>query len=506
MAKHTRSNSLLQVTRILLLITASLVINACQDFLEVPLQGTLTQNDFPTNATDALAATNAIYHIMREAQYHTGLFPIDDILSDDAYKGSNPDDAASTVGPYENFVMFPTDDWFANWWNTLYKGVLRANVVIEYVPQIDMDETLRNRYVGEAKFMRALFYFDLVKAYGGVPLVTKTAPDFTQGRATKEEIWTLIEQDLTEAIQALPVRTDYPAKEAGRATKGAAQALLGKAHLYQKEFTLATPLFDAVISSGLYDLEVDFDDANGIDGEFGVESVFEIGAVDGLLEGIENGTNYYANVQGVRGTPNRGWGFNRPSLELQAAFEANDPRLESTVIYLGEVLDGVTITGDGPTLDETRNANGDLIEIECYNQKVWTPGQIVAPTQGHNRRLIRFADVLLMAAEAHNENGNSATALTYLNRVRLRAREGNAALLPDVIVTDKALLQARILQERRVELALEGHRFWDLIRTGNAPAVLGPLGFITGKHELFPIPQSEIDLTQQRLDQNPNWD
>lgn len=506
MTMHTLLTHLMKVTRILLLIAVGLGMNACQDFLEVPLQGTLTQSDFPTNTSDALAATNAVYHIMREAHYHTGLFPIDDILSDDAYKGSNPDDAATTVGTYENFAMFPTDEWFSNWWNVLYRGVLRANVVIEYVPEIEMDEALRNRYIGEAKFMRALFYFDLVKAFGGVPLVTKTAPDFTQGRATKEEIWTLIEQDLTDAIQALPLRTAYPAKEAGRATQGAAQALLGKAHLYQGEFTLAAPLFDAVISSGLYDLEPDFDDANGIDGEFGIESVFEIGAVDGLLEGIENGTNYYANVQGVRGTPNRGWGFNRPSLELQAAFEANDPRLESTVIYLGEVLDGVTISGDGPTPDETRNGNGDLIEIECYNQKVWTPGQIVAPTQGHNRRLIRFADVLLMAAEAHNENGNAGLALTYLNRVRLRAREGNAALLPDVSVTDKALLRTRILQERRVELALEGHRFWDLVRTGNASVVLGPLGFITGKHELFPIPQAEIDLTQKRLDQNPNWD
>jgi hypothetical protein len=379
-------------------------------------------------------------------------------------------------------------------------------VVIEYVSEIEMDQALRARYVGEAKFMRALFYFDLVKAYGGVPLVTSTAPDFTQVRATADEIWTLIEQDLTEAIEALPLKTEYPADEAGRATKGAAQALLGKAHLYQNEFVDAALLFDAVITSGLYDLEPDFDNANSVAAEFGVESVFEIGAVDGLLEGIENGTNFYANVQGVRGTPNRGWGFNRPSLELQAAFEANDPRLESTVIYLGEVLDSVTISGDGPTPDETRNENGDLIEIECYNQKVWTPGQVVAPTQGHNRRLIRFADVLLMAAEAHNENGNSTTALTYLNRVRMRAREGNAAILPDVTVTDKALLKASILQERRVELALEGHRFWDLVRTGNAPAVLGPLGFIAGKHELFPIPQSEIDLTQQRLDQNPNWD
>jgi starch-binding outer membrane protein, SusD/RagB family len=489
-----------------ILICVGLIVNSCQDFLDVPLQGKLTQSDFPTSAKDALMATNAIYLTQRDALYHTGLFPIDDIMSDDARKGSNPDDQASTIGPYDNFVMFPSDPWFANWWNTLYQGVLRANVVIQYVPLISMDATLRDRYVGEAKFLRALFYFDLVKAWGGVPLTTTAEPNFTINRASKEDVWDLIEQDLKDAIASLPDRDQYPVAEAGRATAGAAHALLGKAHLYQGEFSDAAQELEAVINSGLYDLEPDFDNANSVIGEFGVESVYEIGAVDGDKEGTENGTSFYANVQAVRGTPNRGWGFNRPSLDLIASFEANDPRLASTVIYLGEVLDGVTIAGDGGTPNETKNSNGVLIEIECYNQKVWTPGQIVAQSQGHNRRLIRFADVLLMAAEALNENNNPTQALIYLNRVRQRAREGNNSILPDITVTNKGLLRDIILQERRVELALEGHRFWDLVRTGKAPTVLGPLGFTTGKHELFPIPQAEIELTQNRLAQNPGWE
>ena len=499
-------NEINNQVRAIILIAFVLISNSCQDFLDVPLQGKLTQSDFPTTASDALAATNAIYLTQRDASYHTGLFPIDDIMSDDARKGSNPDDQGATIGPYDNFVMFPTDPWFANWWNTLYQGILRANVVIEYVPSISMDGTLKARYVGEAKFLRALFYFDLVKAWGGVPIITSPEPDFTLTRKTKEEVWELIEQDLTDAIASLPTRDGYPAEEAGRATQGAAQALLGKAHLYQGEFSDAAQFLEDVITSGKYDLESDFDDANSVDGEFGVESVYEIGAVDGDLEGTENGTSFYANVQGVRGTPNRGWGFNRPSLDLQATFEPGDPRLESTVIYLGEVLDGVTISGDGNTPDETRDENDVLIEIECYNQKVWTPGQIVAPTQGHNRRLIRYADVLLMAAEAFNENNNPTQALDYLNEVRERAREGNGAILPDITETNKDLLRGIILQERRVELALEGHRYWDLIRTGNAPTVLGPLGFVTGKNELFPIPQTEIDLTQGALEQNPGWE
>jgi hypothetical protein len=176
------------------------------------------------------------------------------------------------------------------------------------------------------------------------------------------------------------------------------------------------------------------------------------------------------------------------------------------VIYLGETLDGITILGDGPTPDETRDDNDELIEIECYNQKVWTPGVTVPPSFGHNRRILRYADVLLIAAEALNENGNSGDALKYLNNVRERARGGNIAILPDIAETNKDVLRDIILEERRHELALEGHRFWDLVRTGKAESVLGPLGFVAGKNELLPVPQNEIDLTQKTITQNPGWE
>jgi starch-binding outer membrane protein, SusD/RagB family len=146
-----------------------------------------------------------------------------------------------------------------------------------------------------------------------------------------------------------------------------------------------------------------------------------------------------------------------------------------------------------------------VIEIECYNQKVWYPGTNTITQWGHNRRLIRYADVLLIAAEALNENNKPAGALLYLNQVRERAREGNLSILPDITETNKDALRDIILDERRHELAMEGHRFWDLIRTGKASSVLGPLGFVPGKHELLPIPQNEIDIAQGTLIQNPNW-
>lgn len=179
--------------------------------------------------------------------------------------------------------------------------------------------------------------------------------------------------------------------------------------------------------------------------------------------------------------------------------------MDLTIIDLGEVLDGVLILGDGSTPDFTYDNDGNIIERECYNQKVWIPGTSTDTQFGHNRRLMRFSDVLLMAAEAANENNKPAEAHIYINRVRARARHGNAAILPDITETNKDALRNIILNERRYELALEGHRFWDLVRTGKAPQVLGPLGFVSGKHELLPIPQNEIDLSQGTLTQNPNW-
>jgi len=487
----------LQVSALLFLLPVS-----CDNFLEKPLQGKLTQENFPTSASDALLATNGVYNIMLNSSFHFGLFPIMDIMSDDARKGSNPDDQGSTIGPFDRFAHIATESNLSRWWNTLYEGIKRANVVIEKVPDIVMEENLRNRYVGEASFLRAMFYFDLVRAWGEVPVVTTTIPILGIERSTVGEVYDLIEQDLLVAINGLPEKSDYAAADLGRATKGAAKGLLAKVYLFQNDFVNAEKYALEVVSSAQYDLMPDFVDANSKSGEFGIESVFEIGAIG--FEGT--GGDQYGNVQGVRGTPNRGWGFNRPTLDLMASFEDNDPREDKTIIFLGEVLDGIPIQGDGPTLDETKDSNGNLIEIECYNQKVWTPGNNVPSQFDHNRRILRYADILLMAAEALNENNKPAEALVQLNKVRERARGGNNAILLDITETAKDALRDIILHERRVELALEGHRFWDLVRTGKAESVLGPLGFVSGKHELLPVPQTEMDLTQNIWDQNPGWE
>lgn len=489
-------------TTVYTLILATLLLQTgCSDFLEINPQGELTQESFPTTPADALLATNAVYATLRTWHYHSGGYPILDIMSDDSRKGSNPNDQLNTLGPYDNYTFNATQDGLDRWWPTLYQGIKRANVVIEYVPQINMDTTLQNRYVAEARFLRALYYFDLVRAWGGVPKITSTTPPKKVPRASAEEIYDLIQSDLIFAMNHLPERSMQQTNDIGRATAGAAKSLMAKVCLFRHDFINAEKWALEVITSLEYDLEPNFADANSQAGEHGIESVFEIGAME--TEGVIG--NQYANTQGVRGTPNRGWGFNRPTENLRNSFEPGDPRLDATIIDIGEVLDGVTIVGDGTTPDITTDSHGNIIERECYNQKVWIPGNNVNTQFGHNRRLIRFADVLLMAAEALNENNKADDALTHLNRVRARARGGNNSVLPDITITDKDQLRDIILNERRHELALEGHRFWDLVRTGKAEQILGPLGFITGQHELLPIPQTEMDLSQGTFSQNPNW-
>jgi hypothetical protein len=485
----------------IILMAFLLVTAGCEDFLQKDPQGELTQEAFPVTGSDALLATNAVYSTIRNWSYHSGGFPIMDIMSDDAHKGSNPNDQLPTIGPYDNFTYTTTQDGLDRWWSSLYEGIKRANVVLEKVPLIAMNTELRNQCVAEASFLRGLYYFDLVRAFGGVPKVTVTTPPTKVPRSTAAEIYDLIIADLEYAIINLPEKSAYSPDDAGRATMGAAKSLLAKVYLFRKDFINAEKYALEVIISDEYELEPLFADANGKLGEHGVESVFEVGAME--VDGA--GGNQYANTQGVRGSPNRGWGFNRPSLDLRASFEAGDPRRDATIIDLGETIDGVLILGDGTTPDETLDEFGNVIEVECYNQKVWYPGNNTTTQWGHNRRLIRYADVLLIAAEALNENNKPADALLYLNEVRRRARQGDSSILPDITETGKSALRDIIIEERRSELALEGHRFWDLVRTGKAAQVLGPLGFVAGKHELFPIPQNEIDISQGSLEQNPNW-
>lgn len=473
-----------------------LLVSCGDDFLDKKPLGKLTSANFFETEAHAILATNALYEHMRSWEVHVfSYIGMTDIVSDDADKGSFANDAAF-LGEIDDFTFNASNIAPLSVWQGYYQGIFRANNAIENIPGIDMDEALRDRLVAELKVFRAYFYLNLVRWFGDVPLITAPLDpsEFSQQRAPVEEVYNQIEQDLLEAIEILPEKSQYVSADLGRVTKGSAKALLARAYLAQGDFVNTEKYALEVINSGQYGLFPDYAKLFQLAGEHSSESVFEIGSTTGAIN-----SSQYNQVQGARGNPNLGWGFNRPSDNLVSSYEQGDPRRNATILYPGEVLpDGSAIVEDNP----------DLIN-ERYNQKAWVP---LAPSgdnfegQG-NLRLIRYADVLLMAAEALNENNNPAQALVYLNMVRARARGTSMTLLPNVTTTNKDALRTRIWNERRSELAMEQIRWFDLLRQGRAESVMNGVGknFIGPKHLLFPIPQVEIDLSSGVLSQNEGY-
>ncbi|MBI1225357.1 MAG: RagB/SusD family nutrient uptake outer membrane protein [Bacteroidetes bacterium] len=486
----------------MLIGAAMLLMTSCKkDFLDRKPKGQLTYDTYFQTEDHALWATNAIYQNFRS--WEMCAFPyigITDIISDDADKGSTENDGLPLL-QIDNFTFDATNEMFSLSWKGTYHTIFRANQAIENIPNIDMDEALRARLVGEAKFLRAYCYFRLVQWYGDVPIITSLLSDdeyFTQTRRPVAEVYDLIEKDLLDAAAALPLKSGYATADLGRATQGAAKGILAKLYMLKKEYDKAETQCLDIINSGEYSLLPKYADNFAEASENGAESIFEIGAVAVQAAVAGPGATPFNMIQGVRGVPNLGWGFNRPSDDLVSEFEAGDPRRQATIIYVGEVLpDGATIVQDNPEILNER-----------YNQKAWVPAHAGLQDNGPgNIRILRYADILLLAAEALNEDGKAADALVYLNMVRARARGSNNFILPEVTTTDQAELRTAIRHERRVELAMEQQRWFDLLRWGIAGERMRAVGkdFVDGKHELLPLPQAEIDLSANNLKQNPNY-
>ena len=408
----------------LLSLFFALGLTACEDFLSTEPKGDLTSGNFFETPEHAIQATNATYSILRQWETHVFMWiGMTDIASDDATKGSVPGDAGF-LGELDDLVFDPVNAAIGTSWNGYYQGVYRANVALEGIPGIDMDAQLKARLIGENKFLRAYFYFFLVRAYGGVPLIT--APlrpgEFFQPRATAQEIYDQMEQDLLDAIDALP--ETYGDADIGRATSGAARALLAQVYLFQGEYANALQYAEDVITSPAnpYSLLPDYATIFTFAGENSSESVFEIQvAVDpgGFCQPWQGcSATQYSEVQGIRGTPNIGWGFNTVSPALEADYGPGDPRLQATALYEWETLpDG---TGRVVYLNSAMPNNR-------YNQKAFK--SVGGPNNGANIRRIRYSDVLLTAAEAAYQAAGEGPARMYLNQVRLRARGGRTITL-----------------------------------------------------------------------------
>lgn len=456
---------------------------SCNDYLDIKVEGAQEASEFLKTEQDAMLATNAIYSFLRS--WENSAFPYQFVFgvpADDVIKGSNPGDA-SFINAYDQFTYTVSDDGVRGYWIGQWQAVNRCNQVISKVPSINMDSNLKNRLVAEAKMLRAYFYFNLVRIYGGVPIFDGLQENYNIPRNSVEEVYNFIISDLTSAAEILP--QTYPAADLGRVTKGAALGLLSKVYLYKKDWQKAYDTSNQVIAMG-YSLDPDFNHLFRIAGEFGSESVFEVNCECSS----QYGGSQYAEVQGVRNQ--FGWGFFTPSQSLENAFEPGDIRKEYTILRNGET------TPEGDLI-----AMGDPNSVTTFNQKIYVPSSQNNNACGYgsrqNIRILRFAEVLLINAEAANELGNTGTAVTNLNKVRTRAQ------LPNTTASTQGALRTAIWHERRVELALEGDRFVDLVRTGQAATVLAPYGFKANKNEVFPIPLDAMNQSNGAFVQNPGY-
>lgn len=479
-------------------VIMAIASSGCNNFLEENPVGYYTSQTFYKSSSDAIAALNGVYNAVAFVSTQNQLWVFGDVASDDAVKGGLPGDQ-SDIQYIDQFNYARTNTVLANVWQFYYEGVTRVNYLLYYVPAISMDAALKNRILGEAKFLRAYFYFNLVNSYGDIPLKLSPplSPDLINlPKAKVADVYAQIQNDLTEAYKVLP--KSYSPSDIGRATKGAAFGLLAKAHLYQEHWSDALVAIDSLDAIGTYRL-VNVYKNNFLDStQNNVESVFEIQHAEVQVPAsLASFLNQYFSPAIYNG-----YYFDAPVQNFIDEFEKTsggvyDPRLDYTVGRAGNKW------VNGEDFDPGWSATG-------YLNRKHSQSKYDAPiigVSGLNYVYMRYSDILLMKAEALNELNQGSAALVPLNQVRKRARESYlydqglagfgavpANLLPDVVYSDQSTLRTAIMHERRVELGFEFHRYFDLMRWGKqvAETALGSSGFTYSKR-YFLIPQAELD-------------
>lgn len=470
--------------------------------LDVELQGEYTNNTFYQTEEHAILAINGAYQICSFSSTSNNLWVFGDVASDDAVKGGAAGDQ-SDITYINDFAVNADNGAIESIWKHYYEGIVRTNNVTSYVPNIDMDEDLKQRIIAEAKFLRAYYYFHLSNIFGAIPLKTTTittVKELSVPLSSVETIYAQIEKDLIEASNFLPV--SYNSEDVGRATKGAALGLLAKVYLFQEKWSLALEKADSVEQLGIYSLMPVYSQNFNILDKNNSESVFEI-------QHLENQSPFLGSYLNQYFSPKpSGYSFNAPTQNFIDEFEVTpvdsvyDPRLDYTV-----GRDGQNWVNGEPFIPAW--------SITGYLQKkhVQATSEIPIGDGNLNYTFMRFAEILLIQAEALNELNRGPEALIPLNAVRKRAREcylydtelegydGTipVQLLPDITNSNKSFLRTAIQHERRIELGFEFHRFYDLMRYGKSEAeqALSNTNFNYEDHRYFPIPQSEIDTNSE---------
>jgi starch-binding outer membrane protein, SusD/RagB family len=493
------------------LLIAGLTIG-CGSELDQEVNGNLSEDEFYITEEDAMQGLIAVYDQYANTYnaIWSSMYLIREISSDDVNAGGSDQNDQAGHQQLDDFKHDASNDQIRDAWGNIWRGVYRANKVVQ---KTTPDTEIKKRIVAEARVLRAFMYMDLVSFWGGVPIVLvelKPEEYSTIARSSREEVLDMIASELELAIPDLPLKSAYGAGDRFRVSKGTAQGLLGKALLYAGKNTEAAAAFENVITSNEYELESDimanFDKAN----EFGEESLFEINYIDfngndwgNYAWGNNTEDNIIVQLMGPRGdyytkatadTLIGGWGFNTPTQSLYNAYTGAGDTYRRTRFVMSEAE--LEAAGGNWTNPGAWDYEGFFRrKYGSFNNQTGAPvGELNYAT---NWVLMRYADILLMAAEANHKAGNDTKAQEYLNMVRDRAGLG------DVTATGAALFDAIVL-ERRLELAFEGHRWADLLRWGLADeAFAGNASFNAAKHTLFPIPQT--DILASSLEQNPNY-
>lgn len=499
-----------QIGSLIMALPFLLMIGSCEKFLDrKPLTATLDD----LNQGGLEGQIFGLYSNLRNSAGFTTIpwLAMHDFRSDDSEKGSDPSDGAEWVAPFDRY-NYVKDLWASNvYWDDHYALINLANTAIQTADSLKLTDAASLTNVAEARFFRAFSYFDLVRSYGEVPKIdfrVYQASEANIAKSTTAQIYALIDEDLQFAAANLPINwvvgsdNKYP----GRLTSGAAKALQAKAHIFRGNWATSLALCNQVMASG-YSL---FSSYYGIfkdAGENCSESIFEIQAYVSPNGAINNGCGF-ATTQGVRASNasgwNLGWGWNTPTDDLVSAYEAGDPRKGSTILFSGQSDDPAT-GGYGRVLPRsTFDVPAGPLPRKYWNKKIYADPAYRATTgfldnpSWINKRVLRYADVVLMAAECNNELSNGPLAATFLKQVRDRVS------MPAVAFVDKVQMRDAIKHERRVELGMEGERFFDLVRWNDAVTVLGPLGY-QNRCRYYPIPQPAIDKSGGKLIQNPEW-
>jgi starch-binding outer membrane protein, SusD/RagB family len=489
---------------ILFIIFLPIILMAvsCTDFLDRKPLGTATEGDLTVGGVEGKVF--GLYGTLRD-EGMTGLPMVfmHVMRSDDAIKGSTPTDGAAYEQMADFFKYDKSDGWLLlDYWNAHYKMVYACNDILHDIDSLKLTTNGDVINQAEAKFFRAYAYFDLVRTFGQVPKIDfkiYNIGDANIEKSSVADIYAFIDQDLSYASTYLP--TSWISTFTGRATKGAANTLWAKTKLYRQDWAGALAKCEEVKNSAQYNLLDSYDKFFTEKGENSIESILEV-----QMYVNANGTVSYINncngAQGVRGSGDwdLGWGWNVPSQSLVNSYETGDPRKTTTILYSGGS------DGYGLTVPAALGAIQPYWNRKVYSDPVRRTSTGIKYANWLNIRILRYADVLLMAAEAANEIGgadNTTKALSYVETIRARAR-GTANVLPQITTTVQSDLRTAIKKERRAEFAMEYERFFDLVRWGDAINVLGAAGY-TDKCKYYPIPQSIIDKAQGKLTQNSDW-